>query len=66
MQTLIGLGLGPLLAGAISDYLRPTMGNDSLRYGLVIVGVINAWAAVHYFWGARTVREDMDLAITRP
>ncbi len=66
MQTLIGLGLGPLVAGAISDYLHPTMGSDSLRYGLVAVGVINAWAAVHYFRSARTVREDLDLAITRP
>ena len=62
-QTLIGLGLGPLLAGAISDYLHPTVGADSLRYGLVIVGVINAWAAFHYFRGARTVSEDMDRAV---
>ncbi len=66
MQTLIGLGLGPLLAGAISDYLHPTLGQDSLRYGLVIVGVINAWAAVHYFKGAHNLREDMDLAVTMP
>ena len=66
MQTLIGLGLGPLMAGAISDYLHPTMGADSLRYGLVAVGVINAWAVVHYFKAARTVRADLDLAITRP
>lgn len=66
IQTLIGLGLGPFLAGAISDYLHPTLGRDSLRYGLAAVGVINAWAAVHYFRGARTVRADMDLAVTMP
>jgi MFS family permease len=66
MQTLIGLGLGPLLAGAISDYLHPTVGNDSLRYGLAAVGIVNVWAAVHYFRGARTVREDLDLAMTLP
>ena len=66
MQTLIGLGLGPLLAGAISDYLHPTMGNDSLRYGLAIVGIVNVGAAIHYFRGARTVREDLDLAMTLP
>ena len=66
MQTLIGLGLGPLLAGAISDYLHPTMGDDSLRYGLAIVGIVNIWAAVHYFRGARTVREDLSLAMTLP
>jgi len=66
MQTLIGLGLGPFLAGAISDYLHPSTGADSLRYGLAIVGIVNLWAAVHYFRGARTVREDMDLAMTHP
>jgi len=65
-QTLIGLGLGPLLAGAISDYLRPSVGIDSLRYGLAIVGIVNVWAAFHYFRGARTVREDMEYAMTRP
>jgi len=66
MQTLIGLGLGPFLAGAISDYLHPSMGSDSLRYGLAIVVIVNVWAAVHYFRGARTVRQDMDLAMTHP
>jgi predicted MFS family arabinose efflux permease len=66
VQTLIGLGIGPFLAGAISDYLHPTFGADSLRYGLVTVGVINAWAAVHYFWGSRTLRQDMELATTLP
>jgi MFS family permease len=65
-QTLIGLGVGPFLAGAISDYLHPSMGNDSLRYGLAIVGVVNVWAAFHYFRGARTVREDMDYAMKFP
>ena len=62
IQTLIGLGLGPAVAGAISDYLQPTVGTPSLSYGLVIVGLCNIWAAVHYFLGARSYRED--LAIT--
>lgn len=60
VQTLIGLGLGPLFAGMISDYLRPTHGVDSLRYGLVIVGLANIWATVHYFVGARTLRRDLE------
>src|SRR5262249_8448887 len=62
IQTLIGLGIGPMVAGAISDYLKPVVGNDSMRYGLLIVGVMNVWAAVHYFRGARTLREDLALA----
>jgi MFS family permease len=64
IQTLIGSGLGPFLTGAISDYLYPAYGVNSMRYGLAIVGVINIWAAVHYFVAARTVREDLRLAET--
>lgn len=32
----IGLGLGPLLIGALSDYLEPTYGIESLRYAFTI------------------------------
>jgi MFS family permease len=60
IQTLVGLGLGPLLVGIISDHLKPSMGEaQGLRYGLVSVGVVNLWAAFHYFRAARTVREDL-------
>ena len=59
VQTLIGLGLGPFFVGVISDQLRPTQGSQSLAYGLVIVGLVNLWAAAHYFRGARTLREDL-------
>jgi MFS family permease len=60
IQTLVGLGLGPVLVGMISDHLKPTMGDaQGLRYGLVSVGIVNLWAAAHYFWGARHVREDL-------
>jgi MFS family permease len=58
VQTFIGLGLGPFLAGAISDWLQPSYGTQSLAIGLVIVGLANIWAAAHYFRGARTLRED--------
>ena len=59
VQTLIGLGLGPLFAGMISDHLQPTVGAPSLSYGLVIVGLANIWAAVHYYLGGRSFREDL-------
>jgi hypothetical protein len=32
------------------------MQGDSLRYALVIIGVVNIWAAFHYAWAARTLR----------
>jgi MFS family permease len=61
VQTFIGLGVGPFVAGWISDALKPTMGlQNSMRYGLVIIGLANLWAATHYFLGARTIRQNMD------
>jgi MFS family permease len=60
IQTLVGLGLGPLIVGMISDHLKPSIGDaQGLRYGLVAVGVVNLWAALHYFLGARTLRRDL-------
>jgi len=60
VQTLIGQGIGPWLAGQTSDWLAPSLGRQSLRYALVIVGLVNIWAAAHYFIGARTLRQDLD------
>ncbi|NLO53802.1 MAG: MFS transporter [Gammaproteobacteria bacterium] len=37
--TLLGVGLGPLVTGLISDALIPYAGDESLRYALVIVSV---------------------------
>jgi predicted MFS family arabinose efflux permease len=66
VQTLIGLGVGPSLVGAISDYLAPTMGANSLRYGLAAVGSVNALAAYHYFRGSKTYREDIEAVRQAP
>ena len=60
IQTLIGLGLGPLFVGIISDHLAPSLGERAIAWSLVIVGLVNIWAACHYFWGARTLRQDLD------
>jgi hypothetical protein len=59
VQTLIGQGLGPAAAGFVSDRLAPTVGPASLGYALVIVGMVNLWAAVHYVLGARSLRDDL-------
>ncbi len=44
-QNLIGLGLGPLFFGMLSDWLRPQFGEDSVRYvlyGAACLGLIPA------------------------
>jgi len=60
VQTLIGQGIGPWLAGVISDNLRASTGTSSLRYALVIVGLVNIWAALHYWVGAKSLRQDLE------
>ena len=60
IQTLIGNGLGPSATGYISDWLAPSLQRDSLRYALVIIGVVNVWAALHYLIGARSLRQDLE------
>ena len=61
----IGLGLGPLFTGILSDVLGASMGaGEGLRWALVIVTLTNVWAAVHYFLAARTLRGDLAMAPT--
>ena len=50
-QNLIGLGLGPLAFGALSDALMPMAGAESVRwvlYGAAWLGIIPAF----FFWRA--------------
>lgn len=57
---LIGLGLGPLVTGIISDTLAVTMGlAEGLRWALIIVTLVNVWCVIHYALGARTLRDDL-------
>lgn len=57
---LIGLGLGPLITGVISDTLAVSMGlAEGLRWALVIVTLANAWCVIHYLLGARTLERDL-------
>ncbi|WEK00245.1 MAG: MFS transporter [Candidatus Sphingomonas phytovorans] len=56
---LIGLGLGPLVIGMLSDLMRPLLGADSLRYAM-FAGVAAAFASIpFYLIAARHVPEDL-------
>lgn len=59
---LIGLGLGPMLTGFVSDMLTPNYGDDALRYAMSITVLVNCWCAVHYYLATRTIRADFDRA----
>jgi len=48
---LVGLGLGPLMVGMLSDYLEPTYGNLSLRYTLFMVTIVYLFC-MYFYWKA--------------
>jgi predicted MFS family arabinose efflux permease len=59
---LFGMGLGPLAAGVLSDALRPWLGEESLRYALVLLCPGYFWAAWHLWRAGRTVERDLQAA----
>lgn len=56
---LIGLGIGPMATGMLSDQLRPEFGDLSIRYALMTMVFVNVWCAAHYYRATRTLREDL-------
>ena len=57
---LIGLGLGPLIVGMMSDAFAQNGSLTSLRDAMLICGTIAAlWSVTHYVLGARKVRKDV-------
>jgi MFS family permease len=46
---LIGLGLGPLLVGVLSDLLTPHYGEDALSVALAYFTLVGLWGSLH-FW----------------
>jgi MFS family permease len=58
--TLVGLGVGPVLVGAISDNLAPQVGQHSLQYGLAAMVIPQLLAAYCYWRASQTLREDLE------
>ena len=56
---LIGMGLGPLCVGLISDAFEPSMGRESLRMGLLIIGVTHILGALHQWIASRSLKNDL-------
>ena len=51
LVNLIGMGIGPQIVGLLSDQLMPALGNDSLRYAMLVMSGVAPWAGYH-FWQA--------------
>ncbi len=56
---LVGLGLGPLTVGIISDYLQPTLGEESLRWALASTLFISVAAIGLFLKSSRYIEEDL-------
>mgnify|MGYP003847294153 CR=1 FL=1 len=60
---LIGMGLGPLLVGLLSDLLTPYHGEDALSVALAFFTLVGLWGTVH-FWlcGRALAKQQLDTA----
>jgi MFS family permease len=57
---IIGLGLGPLVTGILSDLLTGRIGSESKRYSLLIVCVVVLpGAGWHYYRAGQTLESDL-------
>jgi MFS family permease len=59
MANLIGTGLGPLAAGALSDLLQPLLGQESLRYALLALCPGYFWGGWHLWQASRSIAGDL-------
>ena len=55
----IGLGLGPLSFGMVSDWLAPSMGVESLRWSLSGAFFLSLISASLFAWGSKYLKADL-------
>jgi predicted MFS family arabinose efflux permease len=62
---MIGLGLGPLTMGLVSDYFATAMGYgpaEGLRWALLTTALVGLIALVSFLMARRTIREELEAA----
>ena len=59
---LIGLGMGPLAAGLLSDFLTQSYGSDGLRYAMIVIGAIASTGIGMFVLAARNLPADLETA----
>ena len=59
ISNLIGLGLGPLSVGMISDWLEPTYGVESIRYALMFTFIPIALSTLFYYLAGKHYKKDV-------
>lgn len=59
ITNILGLGLGPIVTGAISDALTPTLGSEALRYAVCATLVMGLVAAFCFSRSAHHLKTEM-------
>jgi predicted MFS family arabinose efflux permease len=52
----IGLGIGPLMIGALSQFAFAGFGSDALRYSLLSAQAVAIWGALHFYIAGGALR----------
>jgi hypothetical protein len=63
LLNLIGVGVGPTLAGILSDLFAARFGADSVRWAMVCVLALNLPAIALFAHAARSIRGDLARAL---
>ncbi|MDG2304435.1 MAG: MFS transporter [Candidatus Binatia bacterium] len=56
---LIGLGGGPQAVGILNDVLRPSFGDESIRYSLLLIKVATLLAAFLFWRASKSITADL-------
>lgn len=56
---LVGVGLGPVLTGLVSDAWSAQFGGGGLRASLILTTALGFWAALHFHLATRTLKADL-------
>jgi predicted MFS family arabinose efflux permease len=59
LANLLGMGLGPQIVGILSDILMPFVGNESLRYAMLVMSFVALWAAYHFWKVSLYIKGDL-------
>lgn len=55
---LIGQIIGPLMVGALNDYLAPTYGDHAIRYSMLSVAVCSLLGGLCFVWAGRLAAKE--------
>ncbi len=65
IDNIVGLGLGPQFVGLVSDALKPTLGQDSLRYAMLAATIGSVVSVFGFVMAARHLRRDIRQDLSR-